>query len=97
MNIGNLISCPDCGASVSRKAHSCPHCGRRMRNMPIDFLVGALMGVILFCICAPMVLFFGKIATPARQSDDELKQRMEERSREAYFKQLNEAQKAKKK
>jgi hypothetical protein len=37
------------------------------------------------------------MALSAAQSDDELKQRLEEQSREAYLKQLSEAQKAKKK
>jgi hypothetical protein len=89
MNISNLIACPDCGSSVSRKAGSCPHCGRRMRNILFD----AVMVVIFFCICAPLVVFVWRLAMPALQSDDDLKQRMEERSRDAYLKQLSEAQK----
>jgi hypothetical protein len=102
MKIANLIACPDCRASVSRKAYSCPHCGRKIRSMPVNILAAAILGAIVFCIFAPIVVsFFGQafrqIALPARQSDDELKQRMEERSRDAYLNQLEEAQKAKRK
>lgn len=67
-----------------------------MQNMALNILVSALMGAIFFCICVPIVVFSWKLAMPVLQSDDELKQRMEERSREAYFKQLSDAQKAKK-
>jgi hypothetical protein len=70
--------------------------------MPINVLAAAILGAIVVCICAPVVVsfvgeLFGRIAIPAAQSDDELKERMEERSREVYFKQLSEAQKAEKK
>jgi hypothetical protein len=27
-NQSALISCPDCGKQISRKASACPHCGR---------------------------------------------------------------------
>jgi hypothetical protein len=96
MNIANLIACPDCGASVSRRAYSCPHCGRKIRSMPINILAAAVLGAILFCVCAPILFsFVGEIMRPSGQSDDDLRERMEERSRQAYFKQLSDAQKAK--
>lgn len=69
--------------------------------MPINVLAAAILGAVVVCICAPVAVsfigeLFKRMAIPAAQSDDELKQRMEERSREAYFKQLSDAQKAKK-
>jgi hypothetical protein len=70
--------------------------------MPINILAAAILSAVVVCIAAPIAgrfigQIFGRIAIPAPQSDDELKQRLEERSREAYLKQLSEAQKAKKK
>lgn len=29
-----LISCPECGQSISDEAYSCPHCGKPMRRPP---------------------------------------------------------------
>jgi len=29
-----IISCPECGAGVSEKAYSCPHCGHPIQPMP---------------------------------------------------------------
>jgi DNA-directed RNA polymerase subunit M/transcription elongation factor TFIIS len=58
---------------------------------PRAFLI---MGVFVLFILIP--IFLSGLGNARRQSDDELRERLEERSREAYFKQLNEAQKARK-
>jgi hypothetical protein len=58
MNIANLITCPDCGASVGRKAYSGPHCGRKIRSMPINILAAAIFGAVLVCIGAPVAVSF---------------------------------------
>ena len=30
----SLISCPDCGGQISRRAQTCPHCGRPLQAAP---------------------------------------------------------------
>lgn len=30
----SLISCPDCGGQISRRAQTCPHCGRPLQALP---------------------------------------------------------------
>lgn len=53
--MGRLISCPDCGGPVSKKASACPKCGRKMGRSLIGRLFGmtiksALLGVVLLVV-----------------------------------------------
>jgi predicted amidophosphoribosyltransferase len=36
-----LIPCTDCGNDISRRAPSCPHCGREIRPTPWGLVFGA--------------------------------------------------------
>lgn len=55
-----LISCPDCGHKVSKKAKNCPNCGRQFRrDLTSIEIVG---GIILLIILIPIFLFFGLAA-----------------------------------
>jgi zinc-ribbon domain len=63
--MARLIHCPDCGASVSRKATSCPKCGRPLKRP--GFLtqvarVGCLAIVGLFILAFVMSLGLPKPA-----------------------------------
>jgi len=54
--MSQLARCHDCEGVVSREAYSCPHCGRRFRETPTQFLVSLFMWGGLVFIVAPIVL-----------------------------------------
>jgi hypothetical protein len=68
-----------------------------MRSMPVNVLAIVLLSDIVVIVIAPFAVnMFKVIVVPPGPSDDALKEQLEQRSREAYFKQLNEAPPAKK-
>jgi predicted amidophosphoribosyltransferase len=56
----NLLSCPDCGRSVSKLAQSCPGCGRVFRPITKDTpnLIGKLIAAaaIIFVVVSLLAL-----------------------------------------
>ena len=52
--------CPDCGGIVSRRASTCPHCGRPFDPISIGAVGGVLWCLILFPIALiALLVFFG--------------------------------------
>ena len=45
----SLISCVECGRSVSNRADVCPHCGRRYPGIT-DYDGGCLGWITLICV-----------------------------------------------
>jgi hypothetical protein len=45
-DMGRLTICPDCEASVSKKAATCPHCGRSLRDGQFGEITGTKIVVI---------------------------------------------------
>jgi predicted amidophosphoribosyltransferase len=57
----DLINCPECGADVSRKAKSCPKCGKPfLKGMNAWWLVLIAIGVIVaaFAFLAGETLYY---------------------------------------
>ena len=56
--MGRLTTCPDCGGKVSKKAKSCPGCGRAMKSRS---LIGRLIADGNNVIAAARDLMRGKL------------------------------------
>ena len=55
--MAKLTRCPDCGASVSKRALTCPSCGRQLKKPAKQYgcLSGCLLIVILFSLLVLIV------------------------------------------
>jgi predicted RNA-binding Zn-ribbon protein involved in translation (DUF1610 family) len=95
----NVFACPDCGATVSRRAYSCPHCGRKIRTTPINLLAAIILGAIGLVVIGAFVrsAFNEAMNAPPENPDSKIIGDIEQRQTEAYLKRLQDRQKAQKK
>lgn len=51
----NMMKCPDCGHEISKKAATCPNCGRTINGSGLEAVAGkggSVLGVIIVIVIA---------------------------------------------
>lgn len=68
-----LISCPECGQSVSGTAFSCPHCGYRRVQSIQSITLGRLLlyGLVFSIMTSPWIFFLGVMTFSGSMTDDQ--------------------------